>query len=445
MDRRAFLKRSAARALGLAALGLPGCGGRTGGSELLRDLPEVSADWPAEGYRSLDLPAVEELIAEDLLTVAPDRAAVAWVTDSALPSVLTLEREGEPERQIVGDGPPKRFHLVEVEGLDPGTPYRYRTTRGDPSWADPFGLSPREFVTPEPPPGERLFRFATVNDIHIGVKEVGLISGLGEPFTWPDPANPHWRFPIVTAVEEINRRGVDFVIVKGDITSGFTKGEFETARQILDGLDPPCYPMRGNHDRVGGNPDDYYLSVFGDLLPGSQSHFSFSHKGFRFLCLDSSNLEDGHPLVSEEQLGWLGEQLKTPDPTFVCLHHAVTKEASILFSLLDQNREDFIATVSPHDHVVGILSGHSHRDRVTHEDALGPVPCVETAATLHFPLGYTVYDVYPTGWVQTCFRMNCPPCLEWAEMTKGLYFGSGVELLFLPAEQRCFTHLFQNG
>ena len=58
----------------------------------------------------------------------------------------------------------------------------------------------------------------------------------------------------------------------------------------------------------------------------------------------------------------------------------------------------------------------------------------------HFPSGYTIYDVYADGYVQTCYTLPCPECLEWTDMTTGLYAGLARQLLWLPAGQRSFVY-----
>ena len=467
ITRRTFLSAVGAGTLGLATAR---CGaGSSGETSQASDLPpppdaavadhggaldahDVEVDTDAAGdvgvevSSPIQLSAPSAVISEELVTIGADAFAVAWVTQTELPDALAVRDEGGEERILTSEYPPRRFHLLEVPGLEPGRSYEYRTTEGALGGADPYGLSPRTLTTLLPPTGKRLLRFATMNDVHIGTEQVGLIQGIGSPMSWPDPDNPHYLFSARSAVAGINDRDVDFTIIKGDLTGEYTLDQFETARQVLDELAAPYYPMRGNHDRVGENPEDYFLKVFGDKLPDkSRAWFAMTHAGVRFLCLDSNRLEDGWPEVSEEQLAWLAAELAAhaSAPTFVLLHHAVTAAATMVFTLLGENRKSFIDTVAPHDQVVGILSGHSHRDAITYEAALGSIPCIETAATLHYPSGYAVYDVYSNGYVQTSYRLGCPECLEWAEMTKnGLYEGTALDLLYLPAVERCFTHLF---
>ena len=418
ISRRELLARlgygGAGAALGFA---LARCGGE----------PDTSIPWSVAGA--------------ELATIGTDRLAWSWVTEEPQPTRVRLARGAEGAFSLVSASEEERiFHYAEIDGLDPGTLYRYELTTAGDSHSDQY--SPGEAQTLAAPSSERVARFATMNDIHMGTDEVGLIDGRGTPYAWPDPANPHYRFAAESAVREINERGVDFVIVKGDLTSEFTSSQFEMARDVLDGLEAPYIPIRGNHDRQGSHADDYYLAVFGDLLPERASSFVFEHGALRFVCLDTSDPATGISHVPPESLSWLDSALRenAAHPTFLVQHHPVDVSAVGWMGLTAEQRVDLLAVLSPHDHLVGVLSGHSHRDLVTRQNELGPIPCVETAATLHYPSGYAIYDVHDDGYTQVCYRMACPECLEWNEMTKELYAGLGRSLLFSPADLRCFTY-----
>lgn len=381
--------------------------------------------------------------AAELVTITESSAAFFWVTDDERPTAVRYGRSEGVSLYHEVDDPPSRFHYVELQGLEPGTTYHYRLSTLEPPGHDEH--SPGSFTTLELPDGDVLFTFATMNDIHVGVGDVGLIFGSGaEGMSWPDPSNPHWLFTIESAVEGINQVGVDFVIVKGDLTSGFTLEEFQRARELLDGLTVPYYPIRGNHDRIGANPEDYYLRIFGDLLPEGTADFSFERSGVKFIGLDSSNLQTGEPELSTEQIAFLDSEMRSSGsaPVMVFLHHPVTRQATGLFALTQQDREAFCGAAGGYDNLVGIFCGHSHRDFISHEDALGSAPCVETASTLHYPSGYNIVRVYSNGYVHTCHALHCPECLEWTFMTRDLYGGLAVDLLFLEAAQRNFVYRY---
>ncbi len=419
ITRREMLARlgwcGAGLATGLAA-------GRCGGG------PDISIPWP-----------INE---PELVTIGPDRLALTWVTDTPRATCLRLAREGEGFSLLSPVEGERTFHYVEVDGLEAGTRYRYELTTAEAQRRTTY--SPGEAMTLTPLSGRRVTRFATLNDIHTGCDEVGLIDGHGTPFSWPDAGNPHWRFAAEAAVREINERGVEFVVVKGDLTTFFTRQEFEWAREILDGLEAPYYPVRGNHDRVGDNVDDFFLETFGDLLPLRASSYVFERAGLRFVCLDSSHPATGESHIPPENVAWVDDALRgsASSPTFLVMHHPVDSGTVGWMGLTAEQRAELLEVLAPQDHLVGVLSGHTHRDQVTRQPELGPVPCIETAATLHYPSGYTIYDVHEDGYMQVCYRMRCDECLEWNEMTKELYAGLGRSILFFSAERRCFVHRY---
>ncbi len=88
-------------------------------------------------------------------------------------------------------------------------------------------------------------RIAQLSDLHIGSK-VNIA--------------PHAIDNLRTAVKIINDRGVDAVIVTGDI--GENPKAWADARSILGHLKAPVYYVPGNHD-IHSNDFDRYRNVFG--------------------------------------------------------------------------------------------------------------------------------------------------------------------------------------
>ncbi len=87
-------------------------------------------------------------------------------------------------------------------------------------------------------------RIAQLSDLHIGLARA-----------------PHAADNVRKAVQIINDRGVDAVIVTGDI--GEKPSDWEEARDILGKLKAPVYYIPGNHD-IHSNDFDRYRKVFGD-------------------------------------------------------------------------------------------------------------------------------------------------------------------------------------
>ncbi len=87
-------------------------------------------------------------------------------------------------------------------------------------------------------------RIAQLSDLHLGLARA-----------------PRAADNLRRAVQMINDRGVDAVVVTGDI--GEKPSDWEEAREILGHLKPPVYYIPGNHD-VHTNDLDRYKRVFGD-------------------------------------------------------------------------------------------------------------------------------------------------------------------------------------
>src|SRR5690606_39226843 len=126
--------------------------------------------------------------------------------------------------------------VLRVDGLRPGTVHEVE------------GIT---IPTLPEPGGEMLCRFATVNDVHFGETECGIVEGTDVPPVLSSrPGEP--PYPLVmndAAVEEIAQFDPTIVVAKGDLT---TIGTLEEYQQFRD-----CYGtafgdrlvhVRGNHD-----------------------------------------------------------------------------------------------------------------------------------------------------------------------------------------------------
>ena len=114
----------------------------------------------------------------ELFTVGPDEVVVTFRTDD--------EREVETrvgDRSVVTTGP---YHSARVVGLEPAT----TSTRCASTGSRTSPLLPAEVTTLAQPAGRLLATIATVNDVHFGETECGLLGTpeeLGPVFT-PSPA-----------------------------------------------------------------------------------------------------------------------------------------------------------------------------------------------------------------------------------------------------------------
>src|SRR3954470_24264638 len=125
----------------------------------------------------------------------------------------------------------------------------------DLSPATDYELDGAAFRTLPRPSGERLATVATVNDVHFGELECGVLEGLElGPILQSEPGEPPYPETMNKgAIAEIQRLAPDVVVVKGDLT---THGTAEEYKAFLDAYEPAfgdrLYHVRGNHDASTG-------------------------------------------------------------------------------------------------------------------------------------------------------------------------------------------------
>lgn len=377
----------------------------------------------------------------ELVTVGPDFAE--WVVDTDGPAtVVVIVTASEGDLLASLDAVKGRYFRARVSGLVPGRDHGVRVVVDgvdEPATA----AAPATFRTLEAPPGDLLFRFATVTDTHVGEEVAGLVGGLGyEGFSWPDPAHPYWRFTNEAAVREINAAGVDFVIHKGDLTAEARPEELADAKAIFDGFQMPWHPVRGNHDRIRGGVDGWATA-----LGLARSWRALDFRGHRFLLLDTVAPETGSGWLGEDQLAWVEAELADARaslrPVWVVGHHPVCEEAGPLYAVLGDalfRMQDAMDRAAPA--AVGALAGHSHRNARLDAMMVPGVPFVETASTKEYPGLWTEVRVFRCGWMQIAHVIDCPECREWYAITTGEYGGNAPAMQFGRLEDRCFTVVF---
>jgi Icc protein len=98
-------------------------------------------------------------------------------------------------------------------------------------------------------------------------------------------------------------KGVDIVIIAGDISQYGLLREFEWINGIFSRLKMPYVSVIGNHDMVG-NGTEVFKHTFGPL------DFSFAYDSVKFVCHNTNSREyafDG----SVPDIGWLRQQMIT--------------------------------------------------------------------------------------------------------------------------------------
>ncbi len=186
----------------------------------------------------------------------------------------------------------------------------------------------------------------------------------------------------------------DLMLVGGDlITDGYTSDEptaasrFDIFLERSKHLDCPSYYCVGNHDLVGVEPPQGAKksadprSVYREKLGLSRTYYSFDHRGWHFVVLDSLQIPNDRGLkyigwVDEEQMAWLAADLTAVgrDRPIVVLTHVplltvfFQREKSALEAApadrIVVNGTDVIQLLAAHNTKL-VLQGHLHiRERI---------------------------------------------------------------------------------
>ncbi|MCX8035549.1 MAG: metallophosphoesterase family protein [Candidatus Sumerlaeia bacterium] len=222
---------------------------------------------------------------------APSETAVTVVWRTNLRCVSEVEfRAGETEPWTRAFSAPHglrdigHLHAVRLEGLKPGTPYRYRVVskevREHKPYSATFGAEVRsdEYSFTPLNPAKTAFSFIVLNDRH------------------------EKAAPLRAALQNIRWDGVDLVVLNGDMLN-----YFESEPQAFNAIIAPCVEafaksipfvyVRGNHEARGmlaRKLMDYFPT------PDGRYYYAFTHGNVRFVVLDSG---EDKPDTSPEYSG----------------------------------------------------------------------------------------------------------------------------------------------
>ncbi len=301
---------------------------------------------------------------------------------------------------VLHDGPV----VHRYEGLEPGTVYE---------------LDGHELRTFDRP-GQLLCRFATVNDVHFGETECGVMAGfeMGPVFGSEPDAAP---YPVVmnrAAIAEMVAIDPVAVVVKGDLTSHGTRDEYQA---FLDAYGPAFGP-RLHH--VRGNHDAYQGEEFAARAP-----FRVDLPGVRLAVIDTTIPLATTGRVTAATLEWLADTAAASDrPVLVFGHHHAWNPDSAerpagYFGINPDDSEALAQVVAAQPTIRGYFAGHTHRNRVRRFSLTREVPWAEVACVKDYPGAWAEYRVFEGGILQVFHRIAAPEALAWTEQTRGMYGG----------------------
>ncbi|MDR2283949.1 MAG: PQQ-binding-like beta-propeller repeat protein [Sphingobacterium sp.] len=180
------------------------------------------------------------------------------------------------------------------------------------------------------------FKFAQVTDTHVG------------GHTGADDLR--------RTVADLNQqKGIDFVILSGDVTEFGSDEELALAKRILDSLKLPLYIIPGNHD---SNWSESGANSFRKMFGGET--FFFEHKGYQFIGTTSGpNMRMSPGQVPRENLVWVDSVFKAnPDtrkPLISINHYPLDSSLNNWFELVDRLQQRNVQLA---------LCGHGHINKL---------------------------------------------------------------------------------
>jgi len=234
--------------------------------------------------------------------------------------------------------------------------------------------------------------------------------------------------------KDLARLQPDFILATGDICSTQTRDAMFAARDLMDSLHVPYYPMGGNHDFVVEQSRAWFLDAFQAHLPTRDTVYTFAYKNLRFCVLDpwwkwsdgtlcpvsearvasrmDSTLEGARWAVPPHQFAWLEDELAShPDvPTMVATHYPAVSIPGRMCrdGMQDAGHLDngglLIEILMRHPQVKAVFSGHVHMHFV---ERTGQLAHVVTGALPEFPTEYRDVSVYEDRLeIKTCGLSN---------------------------------------
>ncbi|WP_433624163.1 metallophosphoesterase [Nocardia sp. CA-120079] len=385
-------------------------------------------------------------------TVAPDPSGRLLPVDTA--AEVRLGPADSALTTVYAEDEPTPFHYAQIDGLEPGRPYRFEAWSNGVRAVPALSLTTRipgspestgEFTTLTPPPGRPLRTVALANDVHYGEQVSGLVVDNLPPGFRQEPGLPPYPEVMLAAMlDDLRRpdRAADVLLMAGDLTAEATPEQSRSVRRHLDswGAQGRDYlSVRGNHDRphMGSEyrgcipaPADHY-DCWAEHFNPRQQLIEHELGGLRLLGLDTSELDGSGGSIERPQFDRLGELLRAdPDrPTLVFGHHPVTIESGLTNTAgpgFVLNRPDSIELQTLYERAPGVFlqhSGHTHRNRRTRPDTGAAVEFLEVAAVKEYPGGYSLLRLYEGGYMINFYKTRTAAARRWSATTRGEYFG----------------------
>jgi outer membrane protein assembly factor BamB len=200
------------------------------------------------------------------------------------------------------------------------------------------------------------------------------------------------------AISDINTLAdIDFVLVGGDLTEFGDNWMFDQYATYMSALTMPHYSVPGNHDTKW--PEAGYERIRNAI---GEPYFSFDHKGYHFIGLNSGTWLRGEGSMDVTQLEWLETDLAAlpPNtPVFIFFHHPADGGSWAL-----ANKSKMLDIVKPYN-VIILFCAHGHSNVLFDFESLVGV---EGESPFGSGAGYNIVEITESQ-VTVSYRPNGGP------------------------------------
>lgn len=147
-----------------------------------------------------------------------------------------------------------------------------------------------------------------------------------------------YRYFCAAAEDLKAARGLDAMLIAGDMAECGLDCEYQLLYDNLGGMDLTYFGCIGNHDirtRIYGPAVKKFTNVFTVLNNGkelfTELHYTLDLNGYKFIVLGTDRTEFEEAYLSPEQLKWVDEELakQNGEPTFVLVHQPFMNTAGL--------------------------------------------------------------------------------------------------------------------
>lgn len=274
-------------------------------------------------------------------------------------------------------------------------------------------------LEPTPPPGRELYRFATVNDVHIGETRFGFPIRYREP----DDVEPYPARCLRAALAEAKAWGAERVLGKGDLTDRGSEEECDWFAQLARESGVPINTLLGNHD-IRDEDTDAAVALRRRGIPVATETEALDVPGLRIILLPSAfKSHEGlwSPDNCERALALAAEAAA---PVFVATHH-YPQRFNVPTEYPDgvpaRSARPFLEELNRVAPGSVIACGHTHRHHRRHYKSL---LITEIGSTKDWPGVWAGYRVFEGGIMQTVHHVAEPSARAWINRTSSTLFGA---------------------